>query len=174
MPKRIHAILVPRDEDGIRAALAPTHRRYAGAINARRRKTGRFWQGRYGAAVMDEDHLASAFRYILLNPVAAKLVDRPEQWAWSSARAYLKGAEDGLTTKAPMLRRFPDMRALLGDGAELAEHAVPKDETIGRPRGSAAFVAALEKRTGRILQAEKRGPKPKKPKPGQGKKRRAQ
>ena len=169
MPNHIHAILVPSHEDGIRAALAATHRRYAGIINARRKKTGHFWQGRYGAAVMDEDHVAAAFRYILLNPVTAKLVDKPEQWPWSSAKAYLKGSEDGLTSKGPMLSRFPAMRSLLGESVDLSEHVVRADETIGRPRGSAAFLSALEKQTGRALVPEKRGPKPKAKKPSKTK-----
>jgi putative transposase len=100
MPNHIHAILVPRDEDGLRAALAPVHRRYAGIVNARRKRTGPFWQGHYGAAVMDEDHLTAAFRYVLLNPVAAGLADRPQGWKWSSARAYLRGLERAHRHKA--------------------------------------------------------------------------
>jgi len=162
MPNHIHAILVPGDEDGLRAALAATHRRYAGLINARRRKTGHFWQGRYGAAVMDEEHLAAAFRYILRNPLEAKLAAKPEHWRWSSARAFLKGKPDGLTETAPMLSRFPDMRALLGsDASGLDDLPVRDDETIGRPRGNAAFFKMLEKKTHRSLIPGKRGPKAK-------------
>ena len=162
MPNHIHAILVPSDEDGLRKALAATHRAYAGALNARRKKTGHFWQGRYGCAVMDEAHLTAAFRYILRNPVAAKAVEKPEQWPWSSARAYLKGADDGLTEKGPMLSRYPGMKALLGDEEpELDEHIILRaDETIGRPRGDARFIEKLERKTGRSLKAGKRGPKP--------------
>ena len=171
MPNHIHAILVPSDKDGLRAALSATHRRYAGLINARRKKTGHFWQGRYGAAVMDEDHLAQAFRYILRNPAEAKLVEVPERWEWSSARAYLKGGEDGLTTKGPMHSRFPAMKSLLGNDIELDSSTVRDDETIGRPRGSAAFIAALERKTGRRLLPEKRGPKPAKTKAKRGRKK---
>jgi putative transposase len=158
MPNHIHLILVPQTADGLRAALAPVHRRYAGALNARRRRTGHFWQGRYGAAVMDEDHLVSAFRYILMNPVAAGLAKTPAKWPWSSAAAYLRGVADGLTDTGPMLARFPDIGSLLGeaDGA-----AVRDDETIGRPLGTKAFVARIENKTGRRLQSARRGPKPK-------------
>jgi putative transposase len=161
MPNHIHAILVPKHEDGLRAALAPTHRRYAGLINARRRKTGHFWQGRYGAAVMDEEHLAAAFRYVLRNPVDSKLVERPEDWRWSSAGAYLKHRKDGLTDTSPMLGRFPDMRALiLGKISGYEDVVVRDDETIGRPRGDARFFKRLEIKSGRSLLPGKRGPKP--------------
>jgi putative transposase len=160
MPNHIHAILVPSDEDGLLAALAATHRRYAGLINARRKRTGHFWQGRYGAAVLDEPHLEAAFRYILINPVKAKLVAQPQDWRWSSAPAYLKSRDDGLTTTAPMRSRIPSMKTFLGnDGIELEEHMISPNETIGRPRGDEAFIRKLEKATGRELRARKRGPK---------------
>src|SRR6202008_681864 len=60
MPNHVHLILVPANEDGLRCALAPVHRRYAGRANARERRTGHFWQGRFGCVAMDEDHLAAA------------------------------------------------------------------------------------------------------------------
>jgi putative transposase len=161
MPNHIHLILVPSDEDGLRAALAPVHRRYAGVINARRRRTGHFWQGRYGAAAMDEAHLASAFRYILRNPVAARLARRPQDWRWSSAATYLKGRADGLTDTQPMLDRFGEVASLLADHAPRELPAIRADETIGRPLGDQRFVARLETRTRRKLEPSKRGPKPK-------------
>lgn len=37
MPNHGHLILVPRDADSLRAALAPAHRAYAGLIHARRK-----------------------------------------------------------------------------------------------------------------------------------------
>ena len=161
MPNHIHAILVPKDADGLRAALAPVHRRYAGLINARRKKTGHFWQGRYGAAVMDESHLLAAFHYMMRHPVEAGLADTPAKYKWSSAAAYLKGVDDGLTETAPILSRLPDMKNFLNrDALHLDELIVRDDETIGRPRGSDKFIRSLESKTGRDLMPLKRGPKP--------------
>jgi putative transposase len=161
MPNHVHLILVPHDADGLRSALAPVHRYYAGVIHARRKRTGHFWQGRFGAVVMDETHLAEAFRYVLLNPVRAKLAKKPEQWSWSSARAYLKGVGDGLTETGPMLSRFPDMRALLMGGVdEEALDRLRAAESIRRPIGNASFLMRVEKLSGRNLTPQKRGPKP--------------
>lgn len=161
MPNHVHLILVPRDADGLRAALAPVHRYYAGVIHARRKRSGHFWQGRFGAVVMDEAHLAEAFRYVLLNPVRAKLAKNPEQWQWSSARGYLKGTDDGLTDTGPMLSRFPDMRALLmAESDEDSQSRLRAAETIGRPIGNAGFLKRIEKQSGRDLAPQKRGPKP--------------
>lgn len=161
MPNHVHAILVPREADGLRAALARTHRAYAGIVNARRGRTGHFWQGRFGAVAMDEAHVATAFAYVLLNPVRARLAARAVDWKWSSARAYLKGADDGLTETGPIRERFDDVAALLDDDAALARiPRLRRAETIGRPLGSDKFLAGLERRTGRTLAPAKRGPKP--------------
>jgi hypothetical protein len=70
-----------------RRALARVHRRYAGAIQARRKRSGHFWQGRFGAVAMDEEHLAAALRYVSLNPVRARLVERAQDCWWSSTAA---------------------------------------------------------------------------------------
>ena len=87
LPNHVHLILVPPDPDGLRRALAPTHRRFAGTIHARRKRTGHFWQGRFGAVVMDEANLAAALAYVSLNPVRARLTARAQDWRWSSARS---------------------------------------------------------------------------------------
>jgi len=79
------------DADGLRRALAPLHRRYAGVIHARRKRTGHFWQGRFGCVAMDEAHLAAALRYVSLNPVRARLVDRARAWRWSIRGSWRSG-----------------------------------------------------------------------------------
>jgi putative transposase len=42
-----------------------------------------------GVARIDEAYLLATARYLELNPVRAKLVERAEDWRWSSARARL-------------------------------------------------------------------------------------
>ena len=86
MPNQVHLILTPADLDGLRRALAKLHRAYAGIIHARQKKNGHFWQGRFGAVAMDEDHLLSAVRYVGLNPVRAGLVKQAADWPGASDR----------------------------------------------------------------------------------------
>lgn len=162
MPNHVHVVVVPSDEDGLRRTFADAHRRYTGFINARNRWTGHLWQGRFGAAVMDEDHLAHAMRYVSLNPVRARLAERPEEWQWSSVRAHFGGEDDGLVRVAPALERYGDFADFLGDPRDDADawRALRRSETSGRPLGSAAWIAGLEARTGRTLAPQKRGPKP--------------
>jgi putative transposase len=161
MPNHVHLILVPSDADGLRRALARVHRIYCGTIQARRKRTGHFWQGRFGAVAMDEPHLAAALRYVSLNPVRARLVQRPQDWRWSSTRAHLRGRDDGVTTLAPVRERFPKFADLLASEPEADLFAALRAaESIGRPLGDDRFLGRLERRTGRVLKPGKRGPRP--------------
>ena len=169
MPNHVHLVLVPADEDGLRCVLARVNRRYAGIIHARRKRTGHFWQGRFGSAVMDEAHLAAAVRYVSLNPVRARLVARAQDWRWSSVRAHLYGRDDGLTARGPVLKRFAPFREFLAEPADA--HALERlraAESIGRPVGDSAFIANIERLTRRTLQPRRRGPKPRPRKEAQG------
>jgi len=58
---------------------------------------GRFWTGQYDARAVDSA-LSFAIRiaYDHRNPVKAKLVTAPEDYAWSSARSWLSGAPCGI------------------------------------------------------------------------------
>ncbi|HEV2302982.1 MAG TPA: transposase [Stellaceae bacterium] len=164
MPNHVHLVLVPEEADGLRRALAPAHRRYAGHVHARQRRTGHFWHGRFGAVAMDEAHLAAALRYIALNPVRARLVERPEDWRWSSVHAHLSAREDGVTALEPVLSRYPRFAELIALGPDEAAFArLRRAETIGRPLGDEAFIAGLEALSGRALKPGKRGPKPARP-----------
>ncbi len=162
MPNHVHLILAPSDEDGLRRALSRVHRAYAGHIHARERRTGHFWQGRFGCVAMDEGHLAAALRYVALNPVRAGLAGRAEDWRWSSAPVHLgRVADDGVTDPRPVAARFPDFAGLLASGEEEAPALrLRRSESTGRPVGSEEFLAMVEQRAGRSVRAGKRGPKP--------------
>ena len=151
---------MPQDEDGIRRCLSAVHRRYAGHIHARLKRTGHFWQGRFGCVALDEVHLGAAIRYLALNPVRARLVDRAADWPWSSVHSHLGSVlDDGITAREPVLSRFADVAEMLaaGEDAEMWER-LRKAETIGRPIGSESFLRALEDKVGRALLPRKRGP----------------
>ncbi|HEX7759286.1 MAG TPA: transposase [Caulobacteraceae bacterium] len=162
MPNHIHVILTPSDEDGIRATFADLHRRYTRRINARQDWTGHLWQGRFGSVAMDDDHLLAAVRYVTLNPVRARLADRAEDWAWSSARAHLAGRDDGVVAVAPVLERVADFAEFIADPVDEAALFAPLrlSETTGRPLGGADWIKGLEVSSGRSLAPKKRGRKP--------------
>jgi putative transposase len=135
MPNHVHLILAPPGEDGLRATLAPLHTRYALEINRREGRCGHLWQGRFASFPMDDAHLYACLRYVELNPLRARLAERPEDWPWSSARAHLGLAGDGLTDLAATRGRVEDWRAFLDEGLDEDDReAIRTAERSGRLR----------------------------------------
>lgn len=63
---------------------------YTQAFNRHHHRVGHVFQGRYKAILVDKDsYLLELIRYVLLNPVRAKLVAHPGQWPDSSYRALI-------------------------------------------------------------------------------------
>jgi putative transposase len=81
---------------------------YTQLFNKRHKRTGHLFQGRYKAILIQKgSHLLEVCRYVVLNPVRARIVEKPEDWKWSSHRATA-GREKpypGLTTNW-VLRQF--------------------------------------------------------------------
>jgi len=69
---------------------------YTQRFNARHNKVGHLLQGRYKSIVVDKDnYLLELCRYIVLNPLRANMVEKLEDWRWSSYMACA-GYEKGL------------------------------------------------------------------------------
>ena len=163
MPNHVHLILTPPDTDALRGALSRVHRMYAGHIHAREKRTGHFWQGRFGCVAMDEDHLVAAMAYVALNPVRAKLVAKAEDWPWSSVHAYRRpNKRDGVTDVEATEPYLKATKQIIKAGEEDARFkTLRQSETIGRPIGNYDFLRQAEKQVGRTIKPGKRGPKPK-------------
>jgi REP element-mobilizing transposase RayT len=60
---------------------------HAQRVNRRVGRTGHLFGGRYVSwTVASDEHARAACRYVLLNPVRARLCERPEDWPWSGSR----------------------------------------------------------------------------------------
>jgi putative transposase len=61
---------------------------YADWFNRRHERSGHLFQGRFKSFIIEaETYSAEVLRYVVLNPVRAKMVARPEEYRWSSYRA---------------------------------------------------------------------------------------
>jgi putative transposase len=92
-----------------------------------------------------------------------RLVQRPEDRSWSSAAAHLRRRDNALVSVRPSLEILPRPEELFemspGEASEL--FGMETKSMMGRPLGSAAFIADVEKRLGRSIAPKKRRPKPK-------------
>lgn len=63
---------------------------YTTYYNIKRKRSGHVFQGRFKSLVVDKDsYFQELSRYIHLNPVEAKIVEKPETYRWSSYLGYL-------------------------------------------------------------------------------------
>lgn len=97
MPNHIHLLVTPTDPQAIPKAMHSATRRYSGYFNKRYHRTGTLWEGRYkSSTTLTQRHFLNCHRYIDLNPVRARIAQRPEEYAWSSHRFYAFGESNSL------------------------------------------------------------------------------
>jgi putative transposase len=87
MPNHFHLVIQPRSPEALSAFMQWTMTCHVRRYHRLYRSSGHVWQGRFKSfPIQQDDHLLVVLRYVLRNPVRARLVDRVEQWPWSSFR----------------------------------------------------------------------------------------
>ena len=82
---------------------------YSIYYNVKRKKSGHLFQGRYKSILIDQDsYFLELTRYIHLNPVRAKMVDKPDRYRWSSLKGHLNKKGDGYIDK-DQIKRYLNM-----------------------------------------------------------------
>jgi len=145
MPNHAHIIVIPHEDKSLSQAIGETHRNYTRLINFREKWRGYLWQGRFSSYVLDEQYLLAATRYILLNPVKAKIVKKSWDYKWSSVRHHMMIDKNSLV-KDNLLRE------LIGNWKDFLDTAPGDDdvrlfqlhERTGRPLGDNTFIEKLE------------------------------
>ncbi len=162
MSNHLHLIGVPKTEKCLSEVMAIVNRKYAQRINLREDWSGCLWQNRFYSCPLDHPHTIASARYIERNPVRAKIVEHPEDYLWSSARAHVGDAIDPLIAPSPLTEEIQDWRAFINeDDSPDVIKRLRKNIVTGRPLGDDAFIEGLEKMTGRVLRKERVGRKPK-------------
>jgi putative transposase len=131
------------------------------------RSGGHVWQGRFKSPVIQNDeHLLAVLRYIEANPLRAALVQRAEEYPWSSYRVHGLGESDELIDR---LITYEDLSPLAKVRARKWAQKVhrPMDEAVldairrsnatGLPYGDAAWTKRLAKRLDLDLTIRPRG-----------------
>jgi putative transposase len=86
MPNHYHAVLEAARE-ALSEGIQWLDGVYAQDFNARYGRWGHLFGARFASGVIEtEEHLYTASRYVLANPVRAGLVERAEEWPWSDSR----------------------------------------------------------------------------------------
>lgn len=81
-------LLLETPEANLSRAMQQLNGVYSKRFSRRHQRPGHVLEGRFHARIVDRDaYLQEVCRYIVLNPVRAGLVARPDEWPWSSYRA---------------------------------------------------------------------------------------
>jgi putative transposase len=86
MTNHVHLLLAPGESTSglgqLMKALAARMTRYRNKLEGR---SGTLWESRYKSSIVQSDtYLLACSRYIELNPVRARMVERAEDYRWSS------------------------------------------------------------------------------------------
>jgi len=152
MPNHYH-LLLETPAPNLSTGMHDLNSAYSIAFNERHARVGHVFQGRFKALLVDRDrYLIALARYLVLNPVRAKLCDAPVSWRWSSYAATAGGSDI-------VMRRADTFRILRLFGSEpdqarrnyrdfvAAGVGEPLDASAGPNRsilGDELFVGSLE------------------------------
>jgi putative transposase len=85
MPNHFHLVVRPRQDEDLSHWARQAFTTQVRWHHAKYESTGRLWQGRFKAFLIQEDHhLLTVMRYVERNALRARLVDRAEDWKWGS------------------------------------------------------------------------------------------
>jgi putative transposase len=163
-------LLIETPKANISRIMQNVNTSYTVYINRRYQRSGHLFQGRYKGIIVDKDeYLATLSRYIHLNPVRVGIVMKPEEYKWTSYRAYIeKKVEQQVVDTDETLAVFSGKRGKAKEkyrafiDAEIAEEESPFRETeAGIMLGRGNFkekirgILALFKRDGELPQLKR-------------------
>ncbi len=92
-------LLIQTPETNLSRAMHHINGAYTNYINIKKKRSGHLFQGRYKSLLVDKDsYLIELSRYIHLNPVRAGIVQRPEDYNYSSYPAYISAKTDDVVS----------------------------------------------------------------------------
>jgi len=167
MTNHVH-LLIERQADTIGRIMHRILTGYSQYYNRRYRRVGHLLQGRHKSILcQSEQYLVELVRYIHLNPVRAKIVERPEEYKYSGHRAYLGLEAAGILDVDPVLRHFgakrktarEAYREFVAAGMKLGHREEFYFADEGRILGSEEFVDATIHRIGQTKRSPRVAPK---------------
>lgn len=97
MTNHVHLLVTGAEPGSVSRMMQRLGRRYVACFNARYRRTGTLWEGRFKASLVDtRRYLLTCYRYIELNPMRAAMAAHPSEYQWSSFHFNACGQADPL------------------------------------------------------------------------------
>jgi putative transposase len=156
--------LLPSLKTSLARGIGVAHKEYTRMIHFRKGWRGYLWQGRFFSVPLSEQYLYAALCYVERNPVRARLVQKAEDYRWSSAGAHVRKTKDPLLSDSFLIAGIDDWAKYLEEEDHEERGIIVRHTSTGRPLGDETFIDRMEQITGRILRKKKPGPKGKRDK----------
>lgn len=167
MDNHLHFLLTPETAQGLPTLMQAVGRKYVRYFNDRHGRSGTLFEGRYKSTlIQSERYLLACMVYIDLNPVRARLVEQPRDYAWSSHAHCIGRRRDKFLTPHPLywaLGNTPFAREAAyaelvnaGTPAELQQQ-LTQATLKAWALGDASFVANLQNKTARRVSRQAPG-----------------
>jgi putative transposase len=152
MSNHVHLLTRPAGAESLSKMMQGVTLCYTQYVNKTCKRRGRLWESRYYSSIIDEAaYLWAAARYIEQNPRRAGLVERDEDFPYSSAKAHITGSHDDVLGdelfEAHERRGYGEFVKARIPGEEI--DGIRYSTKTGRPLGSEQFMRQMEGSLGR-------------------------
>jgi len=106
MPNHFHLATKQLTEQSLSKMMQFLTNGYAMYFNRRHKRAGHLFESKFKAILANEDELLELSRYIHLNPLMAKIVNKSENWSWSSYLDYVGLRNGTLCNKKEVLQNM--------------------------------------------------------------------
>ena len=149
MPNHFHLILWPYGDGDLSTWMQWLLTTQAHGYRQRYRGSGHVWQGRFKAFPIEEDqHLLTVLRYVERNPLRASLVQRAEDWVWSSLPVWLRPPLMPWLDPGPVPRHADWLEHVQTPHTELELAALRRSVERGAPYGCPDWMERTAKELG--------------------------
>ncbi|NOQ93079.1 MAG: hypothetical protein GQ547_00410 [Methylophaga sp.] len=109
MTNHLHLLVTPKDREQLTVFMQSMANRYVRYFNAKNKRTGTIWEGRFKSCLVDSEHyLFALYKYIEMNPVRAGMVMELADYEWSSYAHNALGKADRLISEHPLYKALGD------------------------------------------------------------------
>ncbi len=169
MPNHFHLVVRPEADSDLSRFMGLMTMRHSKCWHRRRQSKGggAVYQGRFKAfPIGTERYFYSAVRYVEANPLRARLVERAEDWPWSSLAQSVRNSQILPLTEWPILK--PTNWSDLVNAAQRSDEVTEIRRSVrgNLPFGGEAWRQATAIALGTANGLRRPGPRPSQEKPG--------
>jgi putative transposase len=156
MTNHVHLLVTPGHQESLSRMFQYVGRFYVPYVNKTYNRSGTLWEGRFKACLVEEEsYLINCYRYIELNPVRAGIINKPQDYLWSSYRANALNVSEELLTPHPIYLALGHNQERRKEAYKKLFQAELSDELLdvyrasvqsGTPLGGDMFLSKIEQR----------------------------